>query len=84
MKKFITLIALFITLGFSAQTEEDPAIISTSIQKISETEYDLIFHIKILEEWHLYSQYNPDFASLPLAISIPKNTNGFALFSFAY
>ena len=79
MKKFFTLFILLATLTLSAQTEKDPAVFETSIQKISETEYDLIFNITILDKWHLYSQYNPEDASLPLAISIAKNATGFEL-----
>ena len=79
MKKFFTFFILLATLTLSAQTEKDPAVFETSIQKISETEYDLIFNITILDKWHLYSQYNPEDASLPLAISIAKNATGFEL-----
>jgi len=79
MKKFFTLFILLATLTLSAQTEKDPAVFETSIQKISETEYDLIYNITILDKWHLYSQYNPEDASLPLAISIAKNATGFEL-----
>ena len=79
MKKFFTLFILLATLTLSAQTEKDPAVFETSIQKISETEYDLIFNITIIDKWHLYSQYNPEDASLPLAISIAKNATGFEL-----
>ena len=37
MKKFFTLFILLATLTLSAQTEKDPAVFETSIQKISET-----------------------------------------------
>tara|TARA_R110002072_G_scaffold70811_3_gene170586 strand:+ start:371 stop:2341 length:1971 start_codon:yes stop_codon:yes gene_type:complete len=79
MKKFFTLFILLATLTLSAQTEKDPAVFETSFEKISETEYDLIFNITILDKWHLYSQYNPEDASLPLAVSIAKNATGFEL-----
>ncbi len=79
MKKFFTIFILFFAFIVNAQTEKDPAIFETSVQKISDTEYDLIFTAKILEEWHLYSQYNPDEASLPLVISAAKDASGFEL-----
>tara|TARA_R110000787_G_scaffold196454_1_gene307793 strand:- start:14320 stop:16293 length:1974 start_codon:yes stop_codon:yes gene_type:complete len=79
MKKFFTLFILFLSLSLSSQTERNPAVFETSIEKISETEYDLIFKISILDQWHLYSQYNPEDASLPLHISIAKNATGFEL-----
>ena len=79
MKKLFTLFVLFFVVAVNAQTERDPALIETSVQKISDTEYDLIFNIKILDKWHLYSQYNPEDASLPLAISVTKDSLGFKL-----
>ena len=60
---------LFISNFIYGQTEENPVVWKTSFNKITETEYDIIFEAKILKEWHLYSQYNPDEASLPLEIS---------------
>jgi len=79
MKKLFTLFILFFTVAINAQSEREPTLITTSVQKISDTEYDLIFNIKILDKWHLYSQYNPEDASLPLEISVPKDGSGFEL-----
>ena len=79
MKKFFTLIFLGFTFVLNAQTEREPALITTAVEKISDTEYDLIFNIKILDQWHLYSQYNPEDASLPLEISKTKDSLGFQL-----
>tara|TARA_R110002073_G_scaffold108336_5_gene243459 strand:+ start:28416 stop:30389 length:1974 start_codon:yes stop_codon:yes gene_type:complete len=79
MKKLFTLFILFFVVAINAQNEREPAVITTSVQKISDTEYDLIFNIKILEKWHLYSQLNPEEASLPLEISLPKDVSGFEL-----
>jgi thiol:disulfide interchange protein DsbD len=79
MKKLGILFLLFFTLNSFAQTESNPAVFSTSVEKISEDTYDLIFTVKILDQWHLYSQYNPEDASLPLEISAAKNETGFEL-----
>jgi thiol:disulfide interchange protein DsbD len=79
MKKLGTLLLLFFALVAHAQTENNPAIISTSVEKISDTEYNLIFTTKILDQWHMYSQYNPDNASLPMEILASKDTKGFEL-----
>lgn len=79
MKKFITLF-IFLTVFFTkAQTESNPIKIETSVNKISETVYDIIFNIKLYEGWYLYSQYNPENASLPLEISIPEDATGYKL-----
>ena len=79
MKKLGTLLLLFFALVAHAQTENNPAIISTTVEKISDTEYNLIFTAKILDQWHMYSQYNPDNASLPIEILASKDTKGFEL-----
>lgn len=79
MKKFITFF-IFLTAFFTkAQTESDPIKIDASINKISETEYDVIFNAKLYKGWYLYSQYNPEDASLPLEVSIPEGATGYKL-----
>ncbi len=45
---------------------KDPVIWSTSVEKINDKEYYLVFKAKIEDKWHLYSQYNPEGASLPI------------------
>ena len=79
MKKLGILFLLFVALNSFAQTENNPAVFSTSVEKVSKDTYDLIFTAKILNQWHLYSQYNPEDASLPLEISAAKNATGFQL-----
>ena len=79
MKKLFTLLLFFIGFSTFAQTEMNPVEITTSVKKISETEYDLIFHAQILDQWHLYSQYNPEGASQPISITIPEGESGFIL-----
>ena len=79
MKKFITLF-IFLTVFFTkAQTESDPIKIDASINKISDTEYDIVFNAKLYKGWYLYSQYNPENASLPLEVSIPEGATGYKL-----
>ena len=68
MKKFISILLLLFAINFQAQNEDEPILWNTSVEKISYTEYNLIISAKILDQWHLYSQYNPEDASLPLVI----------------
>ncbi|WP_026776529.1 protein-disulfide reductase DsbD [Polaribacter sp. Hel_I_88] len=79
MKKFLTLFIFLFTLFLNAQTEDAPIKIETSVKKISETEYDVIFNATLYKGWYLYSQDNPDDASIPLKISIPENETGYKL-----
>ena len=79
MKKFLTLFIFLFTLFLNAQTEDEPIKIETSVKKISETEYDVIFNATLYKGWYLYSQDNPENASLPLEITIPENETGYKL-----
>lgn len=79
MKNFITFFILLSSLFLSAQTADEPIKLETSVQKISETEYDIVFSATLFKGWYLYSQYNPDEASLPLEITIQANETGYEL-----
>lgn len=78
MKRVFSLFLLFLGFTFTAFAQDDaPVEIETSVEKISDTEYDLIFNVYIEEDWHLYSQYNPQDASLPMTISPSEGEAGF-------
>jgi len=51
----------------------DPVKWTTSIKKISETEYDLISKATIEDKWHLYSQVVPDNGPLPTLFTFEEN-----------
>lgn len=79
MKKLLIITFVFFAFSTNAQTENNPVVFDTSVEKISDTEYDLIFEVSILDQWHLYSQYNPDGASLPMEITLPDGVSGVEL-----
>jgi thiol:disulfide interchange protein DsbD len=57
----------------------NPVKWSTSVAKISETEYDLIINAEIEKGWHVYSQYTEAGGSLPIIIQKAKPNNDFEL-----
>ncbi len=79
MKNLFTLILFFIGIVSFSQTDDNPLLVTPSVEKVSDTEYDLIFEIQIAEDWHLYSQYNPEGASLPMTISPAEGQIGYTL-----
>mgnify|MGYP001195057463 CR=1 FL=1 len=79
MKKIFSILILFLSFSVFSQTTKDPIKIETAIQKISETEYDIVFNAQLFKGWYLYSQHNPDGASLPLEISIQEGETGYEL-----
>ena len=75
MKK-IFLFFLLATISLSSVQSQilDPVKWSTSIKKISETEYDLISKATIEDKWHLYSQVVPDNGPLPTVFTFEENS----------
>jgi len=62
-------LAYFITLFFIAFLSQaqvlNPVTWTSETQKISDTEYNLVFKAEIKEHWHLYSQDMPEGGALP-------------------
>ncbi|CAM1368423.1 Thiol:disulfide interchange protein DsbD [Tenacibaculum sediminilitoris] len=79
MKKFFPLFLLFIGLAVYSQSDDNPVVVTPTVEKVSDTEYDLIFNVLIAEDWHLYSQYNPEDASLPMTITPAEGQSGYTL-----
>ena len=79
MKKIFFIATFLLAITSFAQTAEDPITIETSVKKISNTEYDVIFNAKLYKDWYLYSQHNPEDASLPLEITIKEGESGYKL-----
>ncbi|CAM3327881.1 protein-disulfide reductase DsbD family protein [Aequorivita lipolytica] len=75
MKK-IFLFLLLATISFSSVQSQilDPVQWSTSVKKISETEYDLISKASIDTNWHLYSQSVPEDGPLPTVFTFEENS----------
>jgi len=75
MKKIILLLFLlvFSLSGFSQI--HDPVKWSTSIEKISNSEFDLIISATIEDGWHLYSQNVPENGPIATTFSFESNDN---------
>ncbi len=80
MKRVFTLLLLILGFTLTGYAQDDaPVEVETSVKKISDTEYDLIFNVFIDDDWHLYSQYNPQDASLPMTIKPSEGETGFTV-----
>jgi len=74
MRNLLTVLGLFVTLlGFSQV--QDPVKWKSSIEKISDTEYQVKLDATIEGEWHMYSQFTPEGGPLPLEF-IYNNAQG--------
>jgi thiol:disulfide interchange protein DsbD len=68
MKKIFLFISLFI-VSLSFSQIHDPVKWVTSVEKVSETEYNLITTAIIEKNWHLYSQNVPQDGPIPTSFS---------------
>lgn len=71
---------LFLLLAFLAITQVNAQMVEpvkwkTKVEKISETEFNLVFEGDLDPEWHLYSQFTPDGGPNPLILEF-KNAQG--------
>ena len=68
MRKILILVALLsFTFGFSQM--EEPVKLTTNVEKVNDSVYNLVFKAQIEKGWHLYSQYSPEGGSLPIEIT---------------
>ncbi|MEL0454666.1 protein-disulfide reductase DsbD domain-containing protein [Flavobacteriaceae bacterium SZ-1-7] len=74
MKKLILVIALITTFVGQAQILE-PVKWTTSVNKISDSEYELVATATIDSGWHLYSQDVPEDGPIPTSFSYQGSTD---------
>ena len=73
MKRFVySILFLFLVTTTNAQILE-PVKWETSVEKISDTEYDLISIATIDDTWHLYSQKVPEDGPIPTTFIYESN-----------
>src|SRR5690554_5847638 len=71
MRKLLAILTLFVTVFGYAQVQ-DPVKWKSSIEKISDNEYQIKLDATIEGEWHMYSQFKPDGNPLPLKFIYEK------------
>jgi len=72
-KFFLYLLLTIVSLSTVQSQILDPVKWSTSVKKISESEYDLISKATIEGGWHLYSQVVPEGGPLPTVFTFEEN-----------
>ena len=78
IKRIVLLLTLILS-GLVAKAQiYDPVDWNTAVEKISETEYDLVITASIEAGWHLYSQNVPEDGPIPTAFTFEKG-DGFEL-----
>ncbi len=81
MKKIISLFLLLFTIYFADAQILNPVKFETSVEKITDTDYNLVVKANIDKSWHLYSQYvsDPDNGPIPTTIYLKDSINTFQL-----
>lgn len=74
MKKLVLVLALVISSNVFSQIH-NPVKWSTSANKISDTEYELVATATIEGAWHLYSQTVPEDGPIPTKFVFEGNSN---------
>ncbi|MDT0607750.1 protein-disulfide reductase DsbD family protein [Croceitalea rosinachiae] len=65
-KQIVVSLALFLSfLIVHSQTDEEPAVWSHEVEKLSDLEYKLTFKAAIFKEWYIYSLYTAEGGSMP-------------------
>ena len=74
MRILITVFVFLIGNTFSTygQLDENPATWTHEVNKLFDSEYELVFKGKIAEGWHVYSQYTAEGGSLPSEFTFEK------------
>lgn len=75
MKKALTLLLFMLFFGNVIGQVVNPVKWTSKVEKVSETEFNLIISGTIENEWHVYSQYTPDGGPLPMVLEF-KNSKG--------
>jgi len=75
MKKIGLLLLAFLAFASAQSQVLNPAKWKTKVEKLSDTEFNLILNGTIDENWHVYSQFTPDGGPLPMVLDF-KNQKG--------
>lgn len=75
MKKIFFLLAFFTLVNSNFAQIHDPVKWSASVEKISDSEYDLITTATIEAKWHLYSQNVPADGPIPTSFLYKKSAD---------
>ena len=65
VKLFSVFLFLFLSRIVFGQSDDTPAVWNHQVNKISDTEYELVFSAAIYKEWYIYSLYTAEGGSMP-------------------
>jgi thiol:disulfide interchange protein len=79
MKKItLALLAFFAIININSQIKE-PVKWKTKVDKISDSEFNLVINGTIEKDWHVYSQFTPDGGALPMYLTFLDQKGNYEL-----
>ena len=75
----LLILLLFSSLSSFSQDDDNPVLWTHEVNKISDTEYELIIKGDIHDGWHVYSQFTAEGGSLPSEFTFKKAGEDFDL-----
>lgn len=79
MKRIIFVFLMLLTFVKVNSQVLDPVKWKSKVEKISDTEFNLVFEATMDEHWHVYSQFTPDGGPLPTEISYKDASGNYTL-----
>ena len=79
MKKLFFALLTFLIFQTSHSQILEPVKWKSKTEKISETEFYLVFEGVLEKDWHLYSQFTPDGGPIPLEVKFKNAAGNFQL-----
>lgn len=79
MKKILVLLIAFFAFANANSQVLTPVKWTSRTEKISETEYNLIFEANIDNGWHVYSQFTPDGGPIAITLNFDNKKGNFEL-----
>jgi thiol:disulfide interchange protein DsbD len=79
MNKYIIVLLTFLTVSFANAQIKNPVKFSSSVEKISETEFNLVVKANVEKDWHVYSQFTPDGGPIAMTLEFKDAKGNFEL-----
>lgn len=78
-KKLLFLLVAVLAFAHAGAQMLEPVKWTSRVEKLSDTEFNLVMEAKIDPEWHVYSQFTPDGGPLPIELKYENQQGNYAL-----
>jgi thiol:disulfide interchange protein DsbD len=79
MKKVLFFLLIFLAFVYGNAQIVNPVKWTSNVEKLSETEFNLVMQGKIDDEWHVYSQFTPENGPLPAEFAFENEKGNYEL-----